>query len=98
MRDEREMAIQHGQSRHARDVVEDVIGLDGLWASLFVPENEVDPVVDVLGHVVALERLSALPHKVVGRRRPRRQLDIAHLRAAIVNGDRDTEYNDKDEP
>jgi hypothetical protein len=38
-------------------VVENVVRLDRLLASLLVPEDQVDPVVQVVGNVVAFKRV-----------------------------------------
>jgi hypothetical protein len=39
--------------------------LDGFLTALLVAKDEVDPVVQVLAHVIALQRRAALRHEVV---------------------------------
>ena len=45
---------------------------------LLVSEDEVDPLVDLAGDELRLERLPVHPHELVRRRRPRRQLHVVH--------------------
>lgn len=42
-----------------------VISFDSFLAGLFKAKDEVDPVVEVAGHVITLQRFSHFPHKVL---------------------------------
>jgi hypothetical protein len=65
------------------EVVEQVVRVHGSLASLLVPKNEVDPVVNVFGHVLALQSLSTLFDEIAFRARPGRQLHIVHFVAIL---------------
>lgn len=59
--------------------MEHVDGMDGRLPLLLVPEHQVHPLADVLGHVVRLQRLAMdedEESRVVPR--PRRQVDVIH--------------------
>jgi len=49
----------------------DIFGLDGSRPGQLVAKSEVNPVVQALGYVNALQRLSVLLNKLLGRRSPR---------------------------
>lgn len=58
-------------------------GLSGA-AALLIPEDEVDPLVQVLRDMVALQRLALQPHKLVRAALcPRRQLHIVQVPAVL---------------
>ena len=75
------------QRRHVHAVglrvgVEDVAVRQHRRAALLVPEDEVDPLVQVVRHVLALQRVAHHLHELLGRRvRPRRQ---HHVRQHLV--------------
>ena len=62
-----------GRSRLVGEVEEDVERADGRRAALLGAKDEVDPQVQPLGHVVALEGRAVLCDEVDGVRSPRRQ-------------------------
>ena len=67
-------------------MVEEIVGLLRFFPTLLVPEDEVDPQVQVLGHVIRLQCLSQLLHE--GGRGfvcPGRQGDIANGGAAVTD-------------
>ena len=64
------------------EVVEEVIGLDCLLAALLVAEYEVDPLVQVRAHMIALEGLAVLADEVLRRVGPRRQHYVVHTLVA----------------
>lgn len=59
--------------------MKDIDGLNGSLPFLFVPEHQVDPLTDVLGHVLGLQGLPVDEDKkarVVAC--PRREVDVIH--------------------
>ena len=43
-----------------------IMGSDGIPALLLVAKHQVDPLMQVLGHILTLQRGSALPEKILG--------------------------------
>ena len=67
-----------------REVVKQVVHLQRARPALVAPENQVDPVVQVRAHVLALQRSAVDAHERLGRSvRPRRQLDVANNRSVL---------------
>ena len=66
-------------STFVRAVHEDIESLDGLGALLLEAEYEVDPLVEMLAHIVALERLAMQIDEVLGRLCPWWQCHVVHL-------------------
>lgn len=68
-----------------KEIVEDIVGVDGRLALLLVAEYEVDPLMQVRAHVVALEGLAVHPHKLpripLG---PRGQPYVVQLHSALL--------------
>ena len=63
--------------------VHTVISFLGLLPPLLVAEYQVDPVVQVLRDVVALQGLSQVPDEVLRPARPRRELNAVHVAAIL---------------
>ena len=68
-----------------REVEEDVVRGDGRGPALLAAEDEVDPLVQVRGHVLALQRCAVQAHEL-GRAaaRPRRQVHVADALARTI--------------
>ena len=64
--------------------VEEVVCLDGRGTPSLVPENEVDPLVQVSRHVVTLQRLAVEGEEVIGVVGPHGQLDVADWHAILL--------------
>ena len=58
------------------EVVEDIHGLDGCFAALFTPEDEVDPLVEMTAYVGTFERFAVFGNEDFGVAfGPRRELN-----------------------
>lgn len=68
--------IERALVRVVHEQIERSLGLDTL---LFVAENEIDPFVQVLAHVVALESSPMQVNEMLGAFGPRWQCDIVHF-------------------
>ena len=61
-----------------RQIVEDVQVLLRVLPVLLVPEDQIDPLVEMCGHVLRLERFAVEPHELIRRSvRPRWEPDVA---------------------
>ena len=72
-----------------REIIEDVIRLSRLRAALFVPEDEVDPEVEMFADVFALERGAILRHEIPRVARPRRQTHVVHASPGLFRAEVD---------
>jgi len=67
-----------------RQVVKDVLGLDGVRATLLVSKDQIDPVVKMQRNILALERHSLDTNKLLGRALgPRRKRHIIDRHAIL---------------
>mmetsp|Transcript_18552 Transcript_18552/g.59066 ORF Transcript_18552/g.59066 Transcript_18552/m.59066 type:complete len:288 (-) Transcript_18552:3653-4516(-) len=65
------------------EVVKHVVRLNCGRPALLIPEDEVDPMVQVLGYKLRLERLPLLRHEILWRRCPRWKSHCAHFETVL---------------
>lgn len=65
-------------------VIKDIRGLLRRFPPLLPPKDQIDPLVQVLAHVLALQGQPMLPDKIIRIPRPRRQYDVVHYRALPI--------------
>lgn len=75
---------RHGVEPVVRTSREDVDGVERGLPRLLVPEDEVDPVRQVLGDVRGLQRLAVYEREQARVGRPRGQLHVVHAGAALT--------------